>query len=104
MRPTATQVNCEDVDRSERRSRGRSATSAAFETNFNPSSVPSLFNPVQSVRQLDIRTPRIPDERDRDIEGRDFGVRAFELDAVRFELLGERLEIVHFEPDVIDRP
>ena len=31
-------------------------------------------------------------------------VRTIELDAVGLELLGERLEVLHFEADVIDRP
>src|SRR6266850_5638702 len=50
----------------------------------------SLPNPIEAFRQLDVRAPRILDERDRDIERRDLGVRAFELDTVRLELLGER--------------
>src|SRR5882672_10502016 len=64
----------------------------------------SLPNPIEAFRQLDVRAPRILDERDRDIERRDLGVRAFGLDTVRLELLGERLEVLHLEPDVIDRP
>src|SRR4029450_10802385 len=57
----------------------------------------ALLNLVQPFGQLDVRAPGILDERDRDVEGGDLAIGDIELDAVGFELLGERLEILDLE-------
>src|SRR5262249_43952837 len=62
-----------------------------------------LLDCPKPFRHLDVRSPGIFDERDGDPEFRHFRVGTIELDAVGFELLRERLEVLHLEADVIQR-
>src|SRR5436309_3441309 len=55
----------------------------------------ALRNLVQSLRQLDVTAPGILDEGDCDAERGDLCIRAIQLDALRFELLAELLEVLH---------
>src|SRR5436190_22967349 len=64
--------------------------------------VAMLINLPQTVGELDIRAPRILDEGDGDVQRRDLRVRPIELDALCFELLAERLEVLHLETNVIE--
>src|SRR6476620_5847841 len=64
--------------------------------------VAMLIDVPQTVGEPDIRAPRILDERDGDVQRRDLRVWPIELDALRFELLAERLEILHLETNVIE--
>src|SRR5215468_11119584 len=63
-----------------------------------------LFDVGEPFRHLDVRPPRILDERDRDAELRHLRIGTIELDAVGLELLRKRLEVLDLEADVIDRP
>src|SRR6185295_13410558 len=59
---------------------------------------------VQALGQLNGDSPRVDDRRGGDVvHGRvSFLVRPNELDALRFERLAERLQILHFKSHVID--
>src|SRR5262245_46345131 len=61
-----------------------------------------LMNLPQSVGELDVRAPRILNECNCDVKGWNLRVRSIQLDALRFELLAERLEVLHLETNVIE--
>jgi hypothetical protein len=53
--------------------------------------------------QLDIRAPRIGDERERNLQRWDNAVRHVDPDALRFQPLAEFLEVPDLEASVIER-
>src|SRR5882762_5965557 len=61
-----------------------------------------LSHLVEPFGELDVRAPRVLDERDRDVQRGHLRVGPIERDAHAFEFLAERLEIPDFESDVID--
>src|SRR5262249_61436391 len=61
-----------------------------------------LLNFVQPFGELDVGAPRVRDERDRDVHRRDLPVGLINLDAQTLEFLQKRLEVLYFEPDVIE--
>src|SRR6185436_12887025 len=62
-----------------------------------------LLDRAEALGQLDVRAPRILDERDRDVQRIDAAVRHGQRNAVGFELLRERFEVLYLEADVIER-
>src|SRR4029453_18637402 len=59
---------------------------------------------VQAFGQLDKSTPRSGEKCDGDAKGRYLAVRPGQLHALGFKILRERLEVLHLEADVIERP
>ena len=57
---------------------------------------------VQSLGQLDVNARRIGEEGDLELDAGYFGKGPVQRDATGLEHLRERLEIIDFEPDVID--
>src|SRR5580765_2789721 len=61
-----------------------------------------LSNLIQPLRELDRCAPGVGNERNGYVERGHLRIRTIELDAVRFEFLGEGLEIPDLEADVVD--
>ena len=60
-----------------------------------------LLNLVETFRELDVRTPRVDDERDIDAERIHSAESHGRLDPLPFEPAEKLLEVLHFESDVI---
>src|SRR5579885_3038479 len=55
---------------------------------------------IQTLGQLNVRSPRIGEESDRQIRHH-FAVWAIELDSVRLQILAERFQVPYFKANVI---
>jgi hypothetical protein len=58
---------------------------------------------VETLCQLDVSTHRISQKRDSNPETGNLPIGHIEFHAARFELLAERLQVLHFESDMVDR-